>query len=60
MNIFLGGAFESYGREFLHYFEPETADEAAKGDHADPSDMVFPKVRMGRRFPTASMTSSAA
>ncbi len=23
LNIFLNGAFETYGREFLHYFEPE-------------------------------------
>ncbi len=44
MDTFLGGAFRTYGREFLHYFEPEEAG-AVKRDHADPSDLVFPKVR---------------
>ncbi len=49
LDVFLGGSFRTYGREFLHYFEPEEAEGELRKDHADPSDLFFPKVMNNER-----------
>ncbi len=46
LDYFLGGAFRSYGAEFLHYFDPKEVggSEVVSAEHVDPSEVVFPKV----------------